>query len=279
MSVKSRILRLSISDSTKESLSLVYHKLHDPALKTYLAFVSSNRKNEWVKKERDQDVELISKFKPVEEIIPIHISSWHHGSAYFRIKTEDGIYFVKKEINREIVEREVSFFHLVDGSDEHIKSLFPQLYYFSHENDASYIISSYIDQIETNENILRKLTHKDQEVLIYQMLDLVRWMRKVGVCHNDIRLENFFFSKGRLILFDFGYSCLFQNREAFLDSLSKEELEKLNKHNRIGKYESDDIFSVFYIMKEICPDFMSQYRDIWSEINSYMGERVLRKII
>lgn len=279
MSIKSRILELPISDKTKEGLSSFYHGLHDPALKAFLACVSMSRKALWEKNERKEDLKVLSKFKPVEEIIPMHISSWHHGSAYFRIKTEDGDYFVKKESNSKIVEREVSFFQLVESADNRIKTLFPKMYYSAHENDASYIISTYIDQSESNENVIKLLSQKEQGILINQIIELIRWMRQVGLCHNDIRLDNFFISRDHLILFDFGYSCFYEDREKFLSSLSNEELAKLNKHNRVGKFISDDAFSFYYIIKAICPDFMNKYRNVWNEINSYMGERVLQKIL
>ncbi|OON85004.1 hypothetical protein BXO88_14550 [Oribacterium sp. C9] len=279
MNIKRIVTYLPLSDNSKEHLSQVYHAIHDPTLKLYLSVISLVRIINWNRNQKKGDLDAITKFKDVDDIIPIHVSSWHHGRAYFKVRVGKEIYFMKKEINDDIAEREVAFFNIVNSSEDSIIDYFPKLVYYIKDNNYTYIISSYIQADSSNMDIIKTLKPEEKSILLEQLMVLMRWLRLKGLCHNDLRLDNIFITRKSVKLFDFGYSCLFDEKEKFLDSLSYEELEKLNKHNRIGKFISDDAFSMYNIMKEIQPEFMSTDVEIWQEINAYMGERVIQKIL
>ena len=78
-----------------------------------LFFVKQYNKLRWRVCYKEIDVSAIDTVAYITDIIPIHITSWHHGSRFFRVVSNGKALFVKVATNRDIGKREIEFYNKI----------------------------------------------------------------------------------------------------------------------------------------------------------------------
>lgn len=253
-------------------LRLLYRKSRDVMVAILLFFVKQYNKLRWRVCYKEIDVSAIDTVAYITDIIPIHITSWHHGSRFFRVVSNGKALFVKVATNRDIGKREIEFYNKVAKSNSSLANNIPQEVKWIEKNNAIYIVMDYIDGDSLSMEKVNSFDNKERVKICNELWAILLELQRIGIAHNDIRMANIMYDGKRVYLIDFGYATSINAKEDLLAKISVDEKSMLNEYNRIGAEVLCDAFSMFNVMKGVNPELYSTQYEIWLKINQMMKE-------
>lgn len=160
----------------------------------------------------------------------------------------DGLFYVKRVLKA----FDESVYRCLQQLDS---KFFPKIEYLENKDDQLIVIEEYINCATLDVYMANhKMTEAESRSILYQLCDALTLLHTHQIIFRDIKPENIFYDRGRVILFDFDISRMYvpgQDKDTqMLGSVGYASPEQY------GFGQSDarsDIFSMGMLMKELLP--------------------------
>ncbi|TKF69493.1 hypothetical protein FCV59_20545 [Vibrio sp. F13] len=131
------------------------------------------------------------------KLVPFKFLTWHHGFLYFKAENnKKEQLFIKIDTKVFCVMNEVKACHILN--DNHIDEI-PEIVNYYKFKRADVVVFKNIVGESLSKEILESKPH-----LVGDMYRLIERVSNAGLCHRDIKLDNFILSD-KLIIIDFTY--------------------------------------------------------------------------
>ena len=233
----------------------------------------------WLMKEKKTLYRKMKLDYGIINIKPYNILHWKNGVKYFIVEYNGKKCFIKNGGIKGLVLREKIALNKMAKESDFLKEHIPIL--VNNDESDDFLIEEFIEKSKTKN--VKELTFKEKQSAVIQIFNIYIELRKNKIKHLDIQPSNFIFvvDKSSIIvkIIDFAYA-LIDSCDIYMYIPNTQETFNIIK-NVGSKYTLqnktlDDAYSFLTVLKEIYPDLIKDYNDIWKYLNDNIGNDVVK---
>ena len=127
------------------------------------------------------------------------ISYKKQGSKGYKLKSKQGYFYIKKFYDKNIYLKELKIIKLLTNE----KISIPNLFYCGNLKDFSFLIFTYVSGKSLN-----KISPDEYSIIAQKIFIILKKIHKIkfnkkSLVHGDLQINNFIYSKQKLLIFDF----------------------------------------------------------------------------